>query len=181
MASGIVVRTIAPLIKDKKTDPAVVVLDEKGRFAVSLLSGHLGGANKIAKEIADFLSGQAVITTASDTNNLPAIDLWAKENDLAIENWDTVPEISTRFLNSGELKVYSGVEMKMPEGFLRTDKPSSADVLITNKACHPELVSGSNLMLKQVQHDRNDISDKPFYLRPRRISSSALAVTAGHL
>ena len=133
MASGIVVRTIAPLIKDKKTDPAVVVLDEKGRFAVSLLSGHLGGANKIAKEIADFLSGQAVITTASDTNNLPAIDLWAKENDLAIENWDTVPEISTRFLNSGELRVYSEVEIKMPEGFLRVDKPSSADVLITNK------------------------------------------------
>ena len=109
------------------------MLDEKGKFAVSLLSGHLGGANKLAKEIADFLSGQAVITTASDTNNLPAIDLWAKENDLAIENWDTVPEISTRFLNSGELRVYSEVEIKMPEGFLRVDKPSSADVLITNK------------------------------------------------
>jgi len=133
MASGIVVRTVAPLIKDKRTDPAVVVLDEKGGFAVSLLSGHLGGANKIAKEIADFLSGQAVITTASDTNNLPAIDLWAKENDLVIENWDTVPEISTRFLNSGELRVYSEVEIKMPEGFLRVDKPSSADVLITSK------------------------------------------------
>ncbi|MBU4321250.1 MAG: precorrin-3B C(17)-methyltransferase [Nitrospinae bacterium] len=133
MASGIVIRTVAPLIKDKRTDPAVVVLDEKGGFAVSLLSGHLGGANKIAKEIADFLSGQAVITTASDTNNLPAIDLWAKENDLVIENWDTVPEISTRFLNSGELRVYSEVEIKMPEGFLRVDKPSSADVLITNK------------------------------------------------
>ena len=54
MASGIVVRTIAPLIKNKKTDPAVVVLDEKGEFAVSLLSGHVGGANNIAKQIADF-------------------------------------------------------------------------------------------------------------------------------
>jgi len=133
MASGIVVRTIAPLIKDKRTDPAVVVLDEKGGFAVSLLSGHLGGANKIAKEIADFLCGQAVITTASDINNLPAIDLWDKENDLAIENWDSVSGISTRFLNSVELRVYSEVEIKMPEGFLRVDKPGSADVLITNK------------------------------------------------
>jgi cobalt-precorrin 5A hydrolase/precorrin-3B C17-methyltransferase len=133
MASGIVVRTIAPLIKDKRTDPAVVVLDEKGRFAVSLLSGHLGGANKIANEIAEFLGGKAVITTASDINGLPAIDLWAKENDLVIEKWKTVPEISTRFLNSGKLRVYSEVDIKMPEGFLRTDKPSSADVLITNK------------------------------------------------
>ena len=153
MASGIVVRTIAPLIKDKKTDPAVVVLDEKGRFAVSLLSGHLGGANKIAKEIADFLSGQAVITTASDTNNLPAIDLWAKENDLAIENWDTVPEISTRFLNSGELRVYSEVEIKMPEGFLRVDKPSSADVLITNK---------------QFKNQNSKFKNK-IYLRPKNL------------
>ncbi|MCG2813050.1 MAG: cobalamin biosynthesis protein, partial [Thermodesulfovibrionales bacterium] len=153
MASGIVIRTVAPLIKDKRTDPAVVVLDEKGRFAISLLSGHLGGANKIAKEIADFLSGQAVITTASDINNLPTIDLWAKENDLVIENWDTVPEISTRFLNSGELRVYSEVEIKMPEGFLRVDKPSSADVLITNK---------------QFKNQNSKFKNK-IYLRPKNL------------
>ncbi len=64
MAAGIVVRTIAPLIKDKKTDPAVVVLDEKGEFAISLLSGHVGGANQLASDIANFLGGQAVITSA---------------------------------------------------------------------------------------------------------------------
>ncbi len=133
MASGIVLRTVAPLIKDKRTDPAVVVLDEKGRFAVSLLSGHLGGANKIAKEIADFLGGQAVITTASDTNNLPAIDLWAKENDLIIEDWKALPHIATRFLNDGKLNVYSDIEISMPKGFQTTDNPESADMLITNK------------------------------------------------
>ena len=133
MAAGIVVRTIAPLIKNKRTDPAVVVLDEKGRFAVSLLSGHLGGANKIAKEIADFLSGQAVITTASDTNNLPAIDLWAKENNLIIEDWKSLPHIATSFLNNGELKVYSDIEISMPAEFLQIKNPADADVLITNK------------------------------------------------
>jgi cobalt-precorrin 5A hydrolase/precorrin-3B C17-methyltransferase len=133
MASGIVVRTIAPLIKDKRTDPAVIVLDEKGKYAISLLSGHIGGANEFAKEIASFLKGEAVITTASDVNNLPSIDVWAKDNGLAIENWDTVPGISTRFLNTGKLKVYSDIEISMPKGFQRTDKPDSADVLITNK------------------------------------------------
>ena len=136
MATGIVVRTIAPLIKDKRTDPAVIVLDEKGEYAISLLSGHLGGANKLAKEIADFLGGQAVITTASDVNNMTSIDLWAKENALIIDSCNLVPQVATRFINKGELKVYSEVEMKMPEGFLKTDKPSSADVLITNKKTH---------------------------------------------
>ncbi|MCX5717874.1 MAG: precorrin-3B C(17)-methyltransferase [Nitrospirae bacterium] len=147
MASGIVVRTVAPLIKDKRTDPAVVVLDEKGEFAVSLLSGHLGGANKLAKEIADFLNSkrglagetkshprtEAVITTASDTNNLPAIDLWAKERDLIIENREALPHIATRYLNNGELKIYSNIGISMPTGFQITDNPESADMLITNK------------------------------------------------
>lgn len=146
MATGIVVRTIAPLIKDKKTDPAVVVLDEKGKFAISLLSGHIGGANEIAKEIANFLGGQAVITTASDVNNMPSIDLWARENDLIIENWDTIPEISTRFLNSGELKVYSDVDIELPEEFQKTSNPEAADVVITNKLkippCPPLIKGG---------------------------------------
>ncbi|MBI5205798.1 MAG: cobalamin biosynthesis protein [Nitrospirae bacterium] len=133
MATGIVVRAIAPLIKNKKTDPAVVVLDEKGRFAVSLLSGHIGGANNIAKQIADFLGGEAVITTASDVNNMPSIDLWAMENNLVIENWESVPEISARFLNKGKLKVYSDIRISMPKGFQTTDNPDSAVILITNK------------------------------------------------
>ncbi|MCI5211182.1 MAG: cobalamin biosynthesis protein CbiG, partial [Candidatus Electrothrix sp. ATG2] len=66
MATGIVVRSIAPLLQDKTVDPAVVVCDEQGRFAVSLLSGHLGGGNALAHKIAELLGGQAVITTASD-------------------------------------------------------------------------------------------------------------------
>ncbi len=70
LASGIVVRTIAPLIKSKKTDPAVLVLSKDGNFVISLLCGHEGGANKIAQKMADFLGAQAVITTASEINNL---------------------------------------------------------------------------------------------------------------
>src|SRR5208283_281835 len=99
MAAGIVVRTIALLLKDKRTDPGVVVLDEKGQFAISLLSGHLGGANALAAEIAEFMGGKAVITTASDVNDMPSLDLWAQQQDLTIDEWGLLPHAGTRLLN----------------------------------------------------------------------------------
>jgi len=135
MSTGIVIRTIAPLVKNKKIDPAVVVLDEKGKFSISLLSGHLGGANKIAREIADFLDGEAVITTASDVNNMPSIDLWAGENNLVIENWELLPKVAARFLNSGRLRIYidGSTDIRLPDTFLEVAEPESADLLITNK------------------------------------------------
>ncbi len=79
MASGIVVRELAPLLKNKHSDPAVVVMDSEGRFAVSLLSGHEGGANRLAHQLAKLTSGRAVITTASDVQKIPALDVLAKE------------------------------------------------------------------------------------------------------
>ncbi len=142
MASGIVVRTIAPLLKDKRTDPAVVVLDEAGKHAISLAGGHLGGANELTRKIAAFLGGEAVITTASDVNGLPALDLWAREHDLVIEDRGMLPLIGTRFVNNGALRVYEeqgsgvggqGSEIKLPDEFLRTADPKYADILITNK------------------------------------------------
>jgi cobalamin biosynthesis protein CbiG len=133
MAAGIVVRTIAPLLKDKKTDPAVVVLDEQGKFAVSLVSGHLGGANDLAKEIARRLGGEAVITTASDVNNLPSIDLWARDNDLIIENWDVLSLVGTRYVNNGGLRVYCDSALQLPPEFLRVADPRFADAIITNR------------------------------------------------
>lgn len=135
MATGIVVRTIAPLLKDKRTDPAVVVLDEKGKHAISLLSGHLGGANKLAKEIADFMGGEVVITTASDVSYMPSLDLWAKENNLVIDDLEALPRISTKLLNNGALEIYTEHEagINLPDVFSKTDTPDSADLIITNK------------------------------------------------
>ncbi len=85
MATGIVVRLLAPHIKTKDQDAAVVVCDEAGRFAISLLSGHLGGANELADEVASILGGQAVISTATDVNQLPAFDEVARQNNMAVE------------------------------------------------------------------------------------------------
>jgi cobalt-precorrin 5A hydrolase/precorrin-3B C17-methyltransferase len=133
MAAGIVVRTLASLLKDKKSDPAVVVVDEAGGFAVSLVSGHLGGANERAQEIARFLGGKAVITTASDVNHLPPIDLWARDNDLTIENWALLPRVGTRFVNNGALRVYSDIPLDFPDEFLRVADPRFGDIIITNR------------------------------------------------
>jgi len=133
MATGIAVRTIAPLIKAKKTDPAVVVLDEKGKFSISLLSGHLGGANEIAEELAGFLGAEPVITTASDINGLTSMDLWARDNNLIIEDPGLLPKIAGRLINEGSLKIYSDIGIDLPGDFIKTDDPASADVFITNR------------------------------------------------
>ena len=79
MAIGAVVRGIAPVIKDKTTDPAVIVMDEKANHVISLLSGHLGGANQVTLKIAELLDSNPVITTATDTQNVVALDNIAKE------------------------------------------------------------------------------------------------------
>ncbi|GAB6060066.1 cobalt-precorrin 5A hydrolase [Desulfonatronum parangueonense] len=81
-ATGIVVRCVAPVLNSKITDPAVVVLDQNGRYAISLLGGHLGGANALAEKIARMTNGEAVITTATDTEDLPALDLLARDLNL---------------------------------------------------------------------------------------------------
>lgn len=155
MATGIVVRTIAQLLKDKRTDPAVVVLDEAGKHAISLVGGHLGGANDLARGLAEFLGGEAVITTASDVNGLPSLDLWARDHDLVIEDWGMLPLIGIRFVNNGALRVYEnqgsgvirqahdgersrtiraqGSGMHLPDEFLRVAEPRFADVIISNR------------------------------------------------
>lgn len=105
MATGIVVRMIAPLLDSKETDPAVVVMDDAGRFAISLLAGHLGGANELAGRCA-FASGAcAVITTATDANNLPSFDMLAKEHEWVIDDISKVKNLNTLLLDNKEIAV----------------------------------------------------------------------------
>lgn len=94
MATGIVVRMIAPYIKHKSVDPAVVVMDEQGQFAISLLSGHLGGANEWTAELAQLVSATPVITTATDVNGLPAPDVLARKLSAAVEDFSVLKEVN---------------------------------------------------------------------------------------
>ena len=83
-AVGIAVRTIAPYIKSKLTDPAVLSIDERGNFVIPLLAGHIGGANEMARYVAAALEAQACVTTATDVNGLFAVDEWAARNNMVL-------------------------------------------------------------------------------------------------
>ncbi|MBN2642380.1 MAG: precorrin-4 C(11)-methyltransferase [Victivallales bacterium] len=108
MAAGIAVRHAGKLCQDKKYDPAIVVCDEAGNYAISLLSGHIGGANTLARDIARVTGGKAVITTASDVRGIPALDEFAARNHYRVVN----PEILTRF--AGTILEKTKVELEMP-------------------------------------------------------------------
>jgi len=112
MAAGIVVRSIAPHLKGKARDPAVVVVDEAGKFAISLLSGHQGGANRLARQVAQIIKGTPVITTASDLQGLPALDLAALRAGLAIENPAALSQVQMELLSGESLRLVD------PDGFL---------------------------------------------------------------
>lgn len=104
-AAGVAVRCTAPHIKDKSADPAVVALDHHGKHVISLLSGHLGGANKLAREIAAVTGGEAVITTATDTEELPSLDILARESGLGIANIRAVAKVNAALLAGGPVIV----------------------------------------------------------------------------
>jgi cobalt-precorrin 5A hydrolase len=105
MATGIVVRMIAPLLESKEIDPAVVVMDDAGKFAVSLLSGHLGGANELAERCAFATGARAVITTATDANDLPSFDMLAKEHGWVIDDITPVKRLNSLLLDNEEIAI----------------------------------------------------------------------------
>ena len=97
-AAGIAVRAIAPHCKSKASDPAVVVLDECGQFAIPILSGHLGGANDLARALADVCGAVPVITTATDANHIFAVDEWAKHQNCTVQEPERIKLVSSKLL-----------------------------------------------------------------------------------
>ena len=136
-ACGIAVRKIAPYIRSKTTDPAVICLDEGGNFVISLLSGHIGGANELAKRIAAGLGATPVVTTATDVRGRFSVDAWAAEKGYAISSMAGAKAVSAAILErdipvssefpmpkklpaglyageSGELGIYIGFQKREP-------------------------------------------------------------------
>ena len=103
---GAVIRLIAPYLKDKKTDPAVIVIDDKTNFVISVLSGHIGGANELTQEISEKLNALPVITTAADVNKTIAVDLVGREFGWKIDDETTVTKISAHMVNAEQIGVF---------------------------------------------------------------------------
>lgn len=141
MAVGIVVRLISGHLRSKKIDPAVVVLDEKGSYAISLLSGHLGGANELAGLIGDRIGATPVITTATDVHNRPSVEGISKDLGLIIENFDGVKSVNSAIVNDKRVGVASdiGLDIELSENMALVDlhgldsEDFDALILITNK------------------------------------------------
>ena len=123
-ATGIAVRCIAPHIKGKTQDPAVLVIDERGRFIIPLLSGHIGGANDLAYRISGLVGGAVVITTATDINQVFAVDVFAKDNSLLIEDMSIAKEVSAALL-AGESVGFSSelpFSGELPPGLVHSEE-----------------------------------------------------------
>ncbi len=103
MASGILIRSIAPLVESKVTDPAVLNIDDNGNFVISTLSGHLGGANELAHKISGLIDATPVITTSTDVNKKLGIDVLAKDLYLTIDNTKEILYFNKAILEGNEL------------------------------------------------------------------------------
>jgi len=119
-SAGIAVRGIAGLIKDKTTDPAVIVIDELGRYVIPILSGHIGGANQFAEKLGELIHAEPVITTATDINKIFSVDTYAVQNKYTIVNPDCIKHISGALLEGQEIGLHTPFEIygKLPDNIV---------------------------------------------------------------
>lgn len=137
MAAGIVVRVIAPVLKSKYVDPAVVVVDEAGQFVISLISGHVGGANELARKIASLTGATPVITTATDVRNRPAVDMLAKQLNCIPMPLALVKKVNLALAEGKDVNIESSwpVPRHLTRGFIyKHSKQVSWRVMITSDA-----------------------------------------------
>ena len=121
-ACGIAVRSIAPYIKSKTVDPAVICVDECAKFVISLLSGHIGGGNRLTSIIAEGIGAVPVITTATDVNGKFSVDAWAAENGFVIGNMEAAKRVSAAILEE-DVPICADVPITgmLPGGLRRGD------------------------------------------------------------
>ena len=134
---GIAVRKIAPFVHDKRTDPAVVCVDELGTFVIPLLSGHIGGANALARHIAENLHATPVITTATDINRKFSVDTWATENGCVLSSMKLAKAVSAAILE-GDIPLKSDFSIvgNLPNGVI-SDETGNLGIYLTATNAEP--------------------------------------------
>ena len=152
---GAVIRLISPYLKDKKTDPAVIVIDDKANFVISVLSGHIGGANELTEEIAKKLGALSVITTAADVNKTIAVDLVGRDMNWKIDDDSTVTKVSAHMVNEESIGILQDAGnknwyKKLPKNVLIYENmedlkksKSKAHLIISDKLIDSEISNDS--------------------------------------
>ena len=154
-ATGIAVRTIAPFVVSKKTDPAVVVIDEQGSYAISLLSGHLGGANELTEFAAESIGAQPVITTGTDVNHTFAVDVFARKNNLVISDMELAKEMAALLIRGKTIAWGAG------EGFVFPKEQTIPEQLRFQKMESPDGKQGTGRSPgNRADSDASSVSEK---------------------
>jgi len=152
---GAVIRLISPHLHDKKTDPAILVIDDKTNFVISALSGHLGGANELANQIAKKLDAIPVITTAADVNKTIPVDLVGKEFGWKIDDDSTVTKVSALMVNEEKIGVYQDTGNK---NWWKTDLPKNVTIYssideLKNSGSKGFLIISDKIIESEIVHD----------------------------
>ena len=164
-ACGIAVRAIAPHIGSKDTDPAVIVIDEKGENVIPILAGHLGGANEWAQKIARLTEGQPVLTTATDVNGIFAVDLFAKDNQLLISDLKKAGRFTASLLEEREASVI--IPSKYAD-VIRYEDGIPAELKVYDLSDEQlESLQGTNAALITPEAESSDKANTPLRLIPR--------------
>lgn len=149
-AVGIAVRCSAPHLKDKTKDPAVVVVDDMGRFAVSLLSGHVGGANRLTERVAKLLDAQPVVTTASDSRGFEAVDLFAQKYGLEIESMASAKKLTALMVDNQPIRLIAPAQYRLNYAF-RSDR-SAKGAIVVSAEIRPNVPEPTCLLRPKVFH-----------------------------
>lgn len=182
-AAGIAVRAVGPLLQSKAEDPAVLSLDEQGRFVIPLVSGHLGGANALARQIAALTGGTAVISTATDLSGRFAVDLWAKKQGMSIPQPERIKGFSARLLAGETLGVACPwpVRGPVPVGLLLA---AEGDAAVTLRPLEGQTLQLVPRVLSLGVGCRRDTTDETLraafadFCRQRRVWPQAIAEAA---
>lgn len=139
-ATGIAVRSVAPFLRGKDRDPAILALDERGRYVIPLLSGHLGGANALAGQIAAVIGADPVITTATDINHIFAVDTWARDHGFFVYETHGIRCVSAALLRGEIVGLQSDFPVRenlLPPGIVRDAETENGIVLSVRTGATP--------------------------------------------
>lgn len=167
MATGIVVRTVAPLLKSKMSDPAVVCVDVSGKYVISLLSGHYGGANKLAKLIADGLGVVPVITTASDVLGKQSVDELARELHCSIVNPESLVVVNSALVSGKKLALVLSGNVNIPSDNIRDYEVKTADSI--KQAIDVVKCFNAGIIITNEEVPRRSVPKHVAILKPRTI------------